>query len=55
MSLGRVVNYMLAALISPNLLANLLRVSNICDSNLTHAVPIGTLAAPIALSGLSLS
>ena len=46
---------MLAALSSPNLFANLLRVSNICDSYLTHAVPISTLTTPIALPGLSLS
>ena len=55
MSLRRVIDYMLATLSSPNLLSNLLRVSNICDSNLADAVPISTLAAPIALPGLSLS
>jgi hypothetical protein len=55
MSLRRVIDYMLATLSSPNLLSNLLRVSDICDSNLADAVPISTLAAPIALPGLSLS
>ena len=53
-SLWGVINYMLAALRSANLLANLVGVCNVGDSYLADAVPIGTLATSIALPGLSL-